>query len=149
MIEKQGYIKRVGSKYALTSHKTKISDEIVQFYKRMEKKLINNGFIPISTKQISEQFDLSEKKSLEILHYLRNQKKLVKVDADLWMHSENVDKLYLLNKNHFKSNNELDISSFKIYTGLTRKFAIPILEFCDKQGWTLRNGNLRIKGKNL
>ena len=108
MIEKQGYIKRVGSKYALTSHKTKISDEIVQFYKRMEKKLINNGFIPISTKQISEQFDLSEKKSLEILHYLRNQKKLVKVDADLWMHSENVDKLYLLNKNHFKSNNELD-----------------------------------------
>ena len=40
MIEKQGYIKRVGSKYALTSHKTKISDEIVQFYKRMEKKLI-------------------------------------------------------------------------------------------------------------
>ena len=42
----------------------------------MDKKLINNGFIPISTKQISEQFDLSEKKSLEILHYLRNQKKL-------------------------------------------------------------------------
>ena len=149
MIEKQGYIKRVGSEYALISHKTKISDEIVQFYKRIEKKLINNGFIPISTKQISEQFDLSEKKSLEILHYLRNQKKLVKVDADLWMHSENVDKLYLLNKNHFKSNNELDVSSFKIYTGLTRKFAIPILEFCDKQGWTLRNGNLRIKGKNL
>ena len=55
---------------------------------------INNGFIPISTKQISEQFDLSEKKSLEILHYLRNQKKLVKVDADLWMHSENVDKYW-------------------------------------------------------
>lgn len=149
IIEKQGYIKRVGSEYALISHKTKISDEIVQFYKRIEKKLINNSFIPISTKQISEQFDLSEKKSLEILHYLRNQKKLVKVDADLWMHSENVDKLYLLNKNHFKSNNELDVSSFKIYTGLTRKFAIPILEFCDKQGWTLRNGNLRIKGKNL
>lgn len=149
IIEKQGYIKRVGSEYALISHKTKISDEIVQFYKRIEKKLINNGFIPISTKQISEQFDLSEKKSLEILHYLRNQKKLVKVDVDLWMHSENVDKLYLLNKNHFKSNNELDVSSFKIYTGLTRKFAIPILEFCDKQGWTLRNGNLRIKGKNL
>ena len=149
IIEKQGYIKRVGSEYALISHKTKISDEIVQFYKRIEKKLINNSFIPISTKQISEQFDLSEKKSLEILHYLRNQKKLVKVNADLWMHSENVDKLYLLNKNHFKSNNELDVSSFKIYTGLTRKFAIPILEFCDKQGWTLRNGNLRIKGKNL
>ena len=149
IIEKQGYIKRVGSEYALISHKTKISDEVVQFYKRIEKKLINNSFIPISTKQISEQFDLSEKKSLEILHYLRNQKKLVKVDVDLWMHSENVDKLYLLNKNHFKSNNELDVSSFKIYTGLTRKFAIPILEFCDKQGWTLRNGNLRIKGKNL
>ncbi len=65
------------------------------------------------------------------------------------MHSENIDKLYLINKKHFQSNNELDISSFKNYTGLTRKFAIPVLEFCDKQGWTARMGNLRIKGENL
>jgi selenocysteine-specific elongation factor len=149
MIEKEGLIKRLGSEYALSSHEIKISDEMINLYEKLEKKTIQNGFIPITTKEISGQFELSEKKCLELLHVLKNQKKLVKVNIDLWMHSKNIDRLYLLNKNHFQSNNELDISSFKSYTGLTRKFAIPVLEFCDKQGWTLRMGNLRIKGENL
>ncbi|MEC9273738.1 MAG: selenocysteine-specific translation elongation factor [Candidatus Neomarinimicrobiota bacterium] len=149
MIEKEGLIKRLGSEYALTSHEIKISDEMINLYEKLEKKIIQNGFIPITTKEISGKFELSEKKCLELLHVLKNQKKLVKVNIDLWMHTKNIDRLYLLNKNHFQSNNELDISSFKSYTGLTRKFAIPVLEFCDKQGWTSRMGNLRIKGENL
>jgi selenocysteine-specific elongation factor len=149
LVEKEGLIKRIGSEYALTSHKIKISDNMMHLYKGLEKSIIKNGFIPITTKEISEQFDITERKGLEILHVLKNKKKLVKVNIDLWMHSENIDKLYLINKKHFQSNNELDISSFKNYTGLTRKFAIPVLEFCDKQGWTARMGNLRIKGKNL
>jgi len=149
MIEKEGLIKRLGSEYALTSHEIKISDEMINLYEKLEKRIIHNGFIPITTKEISGKFELSEKKCLELLHVLKNQKKLVKVNIDLWMHSKNIDRLYLLNKNHFQSNNELDITSFKSYTGLTRKFAIPVLEFCDKQGWTLRLGNLRIKGENL
>ena len=33
--------------------------------------------------------------------------------------------------------------------GVISQFAIPVLEFCDKQGWTSRMGNLRIKGENL
>jgi hypothetical protein len=32
---------------------------------------------------------------------------------------------------------------------LTRKFAIPMLEYCDKQRWTDRSGNQRSKGDNL
>ena len=133
----------------LRSFDTSYFKDKFNLYEKLEKKTIQNGFIPITTKEISGQFELSEKKCLELLHVLKNQKKLVKVNIDLWMHSKNIDRLYLLNKNHFQSNNELDISSFKSYTGLTRKFAIPVLEFCDKQGWTLRMGNLRIKGENL
>ena len=149
LVEKEGLIKRIGSEYALTSHKIKISDNMMHLYQGLEKSIIKNGFIPITIKEISEQFDITERKGLELLHVLKNKKKLVKVNIDLWMHSENMDKLYLINKKHFQSNNELDISSFKNYTGLTRKFAIPVLEFCDKQGWTARMGNLRIKGENL
>ena len=96
-----------------------------------------------------KQFNLSEKKCLELLHVLKNQEKIISVKLDLWMHYENIDKLYLINKNHFQSNIELDISSFKTYTGLTRKFAIPVLEFCDQQGWTSRMGNIRVKGEKI
>ena len=117
--------------------------------KRIEKIIVQNGFAPITTKDISEQLDLSEKKCLELLHVLKNQKIIIKVKMNLWMHTENKDKLFLVNKNHFQLNDELDISAFKSYTGLTRKFAIPVLEFCDQQGWTSRMGNVRIKGEKI
>ncbi len=37
---------------------------------------------------------------------------------------------------------------FKELTGLTRKTAIPILEYLDKHEYTKREGNIRIAGKN-
>jgi|TARA_B100001996_G_scaffold146839_2_gene111854 selenocysteine-specific elongation factor len=148
-LEKEGLVKRMGSEYALNSHEIQISDDLRHLYHGLEESIIKNGFAPTTTKEISKQFDISERKCLELLHVLKNKKKIVKVNIDLWMHSDNIEKLYLVNRKHFQSNNELDISSFKDYTGLTRKFAIPVLEFCDKQGWTSRMGNLRIKGENL
>jgi len=38
------------------------------------------------------------------------------------------------------------VADFKRMSGLTRKFAIPVLEYCDKQSWTVRDGNVRLKG---
>ena len=149
MIEKEGIIKKIDSEYALSSHKIELSNEMTDLYKSLEETIVQNGFVPITTKDISEQFNLSEKKCLELLHVLKNQEKIITVKLDLWMHYENIDKLYLINKNHFQSNIELDISSFKTYTGLTRKFAIPVLEFCDQQGWTSRMGNIRVKGEKI
>ena len=149
MIEKEGIIKKIESEYALSSHKIELSNEMTGLYKSLEDTIVQNGFVPITTKDISKQFNLSEKKCLELLHVLKNQEKIISVKLDLWMHYENIDKLYLINKNHFQSNIELDISSFKTYTGLTRKFAIPVLEFCDQQGWTSRMGNIRVKGEKI
>ena len=149
IIEKDGTVKKIESEYALSSHSLELNAETNDLNKRIEKIIVQNGFAPITTKDISEQLDLSEKKCLELLHVLKNQKIIIKVKMNLWMHTENKDKLFLVNKNHFQLNDELDISAFKSYTGLTRKFAIPVLEFCDQQGWTSRMGNVRIKGEKI
>jgi len=149
IIEKDGTVKKIESEYALSSHSLELNAETNDLNKRIEKIIVQNGFAPITTKDISEQLNLSEKKCLELLHVLKNQKIIIKVKMNLWMHTENKDKLFLVNKNHFQLNDELDISAFKSYTGLTRKFAIPVLEFCDQQGWTSRMGNVRIKGEKI
>ena len=149
LMEKDGTVKKIESEYALSSHSLELNAETNDLNKRIEKIIVQNGFAPITTKDISEQLNLSEKKCLELLHVLKNQKIIIKVKMNLWMHTENKDKLFLVNKNHFQLNDELDISAFKSYTGLTRKFAIPVLEFCDQQGWTSRMGNVRIKGEKI
>ena len=49
---------------------------------------------------------------------------------------------------YFKGEDSLTVADFKKLTGLTRKTAIPLLEYFDKKKYTIRSGNVRIKGGN-
>ena len=49
----------------------------------------------------------------------------------------------------FDNKKSLSVSNFKTLTGLTRKDAIPLLEFLDKNNYTKRVGNERISGDEL
>ena len=65
------------------------------------------------------------------------------------MHNENRTKLCQALIDYFDKHQEMEVADFKNITALTRKFAIPMLEYCDKEGLTYRNGNQRSKGDNL
>lgn len=44
----------------------------------------------------------------------------------------------------FQNNEDMSPSDFKVVSqGLTRKYAIPVLEFFDKERMTIRVGNVR------
>ena len=43
----------------------------------------------------------------------------------------------------------MKVSDFKQITLSSRKSAIPLLEYCDKQSFTIRKGDVRIKGGEI
>ena len=48
---------------------------------------------------------------------------------------------------HFKDSENMSVSNFKDLSGFSRKNAIPMLEYLDKNGFTIRNGAERMKGE--
>ena len=50
-------------------------------------------------------------------------------------------------KQYFVKSDKLSVVQFKDITGLTRKSAIPLLEYFDRQRITIRDGNNRLKGE--
>ena len=48
---------------------------------------------------------------------------------------------------HFKHSENMSVSNFKDLSGFSRKNAIPMLEYFDKNGFTIRNGAERMKGE--
>ena len=103
----------------------------------------------MTTKELSGMVQKAENDVLEILHVLKSAGNVLEIEIGVWMHGENMTKLLKALKSHFDSQNEMNIADFKSISGLTRKFAIPVLEYCDKQDWTERDGNLRLKGTEL
>ena len=149
MMKKDGIIKFVESGVALTSHKVELIGGTAELSIKMESHLIEVGFTPLTTAELSYTFHESDKQVLEVLHVLKGDKKVSEIENGIWMHNKNRTKLRQTLIDYFDKHKEMAVADFKNITALTRKFAIPMLEYCDKEGLTYRNGNQRSKGDNL
>ncbi len=149
VLKKKGTIRADGSGYALATHSVELAGGAAELLEKIENCLSKNGFTPLTNAEISSIVARSEKDCLEILHVLKNEEKVLEVRNSVWIHSASMAKLRSAMKGHFNTHDELKVADFKSITGLTRKFAIPVLEYCDKRGWSIREGNVRLAGEEL
>jgi len=149
IMEKEASIRSAGTGVALASHKVKLAGGTAELSRKMEDEIMGNGFTPLTTEELSKKLNTSHKEILEILHVLKGNETVVEIENGIWMHSQNMAKLRQAMKDHFNTQNEMNVADFKRMSGLTRKFAISVLEYCDKQGWAERDGNVRLKGEGL
>jgi selenocysteine-specific elongation factor len=75
--------------------------------------------------------------------------RLVRVNAELTYTARQLDELRAKLAAHFAVNPALAIGGFRDLTGASRKFAVPLLEYCDRVGWTVRVGDERRRGPRL
>jgi selenocysteine-specific elongation factor len=81
----------------------------------------------------------------KILQILLREKALVKISADLVFHRNTLQRLReLLAKYRKERGTRLPITVFKELTGITRKYAIPLLEHLDREQVTRRAGDERV-----
>ena len=70
---------------------------------------------------------------------------LVKVAEDLVFHRDALARLHQLLSDYKKKDGQrLPIAAFKNLTGISRKYAIPLLEYLDRQRVTRRVGDERV-----
>jgi selenocysteine-specific elongation factor len=95
----------------------------------------------VSLSEMKERFGLSNKKLNRMLSFLVERRKIVLGKDGFFLHSRWLDEV--IEKICNSEKKELSVSDFKQMTGLTRKFAIPLLELLDEMGVTQRRGSTR------
>jgi selenocysteine-specific elongation factor len=76
----------------------------------------------------------------ELIHALVRDGRLVRIDADLVYLPQQVDRIKAA---LHKLPDEFTVADFRDHLGVTRRQAVPLLEWLDKQGITRRRGDLR------
>ncbi|AEE13882.1 selenocysteine-specific translation elongation factor [Thermodesulfobium narugense DSM 14796] len=143
--KKKGYL--VDKTYLL---KERVSDEVLTMVDEVEKDIKNLGFFVLPLDELGLKYKDKKAFNSAIATLKRSQKIFqVSISPEIYIHFSNLEKLVNLLKEFFQKSNELSVSDFKDLTNTTRKFSIPLLEFCDKMGFTKRIGNVRQKGKKL
>lgn len=72
--------------------------------------------------------------------------RLVRVDSQFTYTAGQITRLRAQLDEWFATHEALTLQDFRGFTGASRKFAVPLLEFCDRSGWTVRVGDERRKG---
>ncbi|MGC1581023.1 MAG: SelB C-terminal domain-containing protein, partial [Candidatus Acidiferrales bacterium] len=131
-------VQSAGREIALLPEEARAKEMIEQEFERA-------GLAVPRFDEVLAKLPVEAKRAKKILQILLNEKTLVKVAQDLVFHKNAVAKLRQLVANYKKANGErLPIGAFKDITGVTRKYAIPLLEFLDRERVTRRVGDERV-----
>ncbi len=83
----------------------------------------------------------------ELLEMASENGDLVKVSDDYYLHRQTFEDLIERLAGEFAAAPEMTTSEIRQHLGTSRKYAIPILEFLDRQRITVRDGDVRRWGK--
>jgi selenocysteine-specific elongation factor len=131
-------VQRAGREIALSSDEARAKELI-------EKEFEHAGLTVPSFAAVLEKLPVERSRAQKILQILLREKVLVKVADDLVFHRSAVAKLREVLSEYRKERGEkLPIPAFKELTGITRKYAIPLLEYLDREHVTRRVGDERV-----
>ena len=111
------------------------------------KNIISNSPLKIiSMNELVKKSKLNPKYVKDLVFILNDRKKVVIINMDIVSSADAFDSIISKLQTYFSGQELLSVSSFKELSMLSRKNAIPMLEYLDINGYTIRNGADRKKG---
>jgi selenocysteine-specific elongation factor len=96
-------------------------------------------------KEVLGGLSVETKRAERILQMLLRDKNLVRITPELIFHRDALAHLKQRLSTYKKSKGErISVPVFKELTGITRKYAIPLLEYLDRERVTRRAGDERV-----
>jgi selenocysteine-specific elongation factor len=145
----EGVVVREESSLRLPSHTVTLSEDEQATASRLQQALDAGGLTPPEMKEIEATLGLPRKQLADLLGILESQQKVVKVTTDLYIGTPALDTARTVLIGQLSSQGEISAATFRDLLGISRKTAIPLLEYFDRIGLTLRVGDVRKLRKAL
>ncbi len=139
----EGVAVREESMLRLPTHTIKFSDNEQNTAARLERLLQEGGFTPPELKELESILGAPRKVVTELLTVLESQGKVAKIATDLYFNSAVLEKAKTALLSYLTKQPEVTAAGFRDLLGISRKTAIPLLEYFDRTGLTLRVGDAR------
>lgn len=121
---------------ALSGFEWVLSPQEERILQQLEEMCYKGEFQTVSIEDLRRTFRLSQTKLNRLLDLLIERNKVVQGKEGFLIHSKWLDDIIFKLQNSGKK--ELTVAEFKEMTGLSRKYAIPLLELLDQMGVTRR-----------
>jgi len=128
-----------------SGHAVKLADDEARARREIETAFAKAGLAVPSTADVLAKLEIDSKRAHGVLQLLLREKVLVKLTEDLIFHVTALAGLKnTLAAHKQKHGARIGVPAFKELTGVSRKYAIPLLEYLDRNGFTRREGDERV-----
>jgi len=127
----------------LPGHRVSLPDGGEVQASRMLAAIRAGGVMPPSLSQMQGDLRLTTARVAEIVAVLQQRGEVVKVAADLAFAYEVVEGVERRMRAHLEQAGEITAAELRDLIGASRKYSIPLLDYFDHTGVTVRSGDLR------
>jgi selenocysteine-specific elongation factor len=131
-----------GELLRLGSHRLQLQQDEEQALGKIAEAFESAGLAVPSVAEVLARCGVDPARSRSLLQILLRQRKLVRINDDLVFHQSAITALRDLLAQ--RRGSRFSVPEFKDWTGVSRKYAIPLLEFLDKERITRRDGEQRL-----
>jgi selenocysteine-specific elongation factor len=142
-LERDQAIARDGSALRLPSHAVQVAGRDRVVSDRILAALNAAPLAPPDLKALGDTLSMDKNRLLPILRALEKQQEIVAVASDLYFAADVVKRLRDDLTRDLAGGATLTAAAFRDKYGTSRKYAIPLLEYFDRQGVTVRMGEVR------
>jgi selenocysteine-specific elongation factor len=131
-------VKRAGAEITLLPEEQQAREQI-------ERAFATAGLSVPPVKDVLTQLTVEAKRAEKLLQMLLREKKLFRVSPELIFHANALLEMRQKVAGYKKAKSErISVPAFKELTGISRKYAIPLLEYLDRERVTRRDGDERV-----
>ena len=143
LLSDENKIKSVNDKWALCAFSIELSDVEKQLLLNLITILNGEGFTSSRYDELANKLGADKEKVLLLLNIAEQRGDVLRLDESLMFTRGNFSSLREKVVKFFDNESELSVSQFKDLADTSRKYAVPLLEYFDKQKITYRDGNSR------
>ncbi|MBI5249245.1 MAG: selenocysteine-specific translation elongation factor [Desulfomonile tiedjei] len=140
----KGEISDQGNLVRLASHKVKLKDEEKDIKNKLSKMIVQGGNAPPVFKEIVAAGGVDSKQTRNLLGILERERIIVRISEELYFSNDFIEDVKGKLVEFIKREGGLTPSQFHEITRSSRKYNIPLLEYFDRQRFTMRIGDQRV-----
>jgi selenocysteine-specific elongation factor len=142
-LERQGIVRRTARAVGLVERSPQLSKNEQVLLHQLVGMFLSAGLQPPSLAECEQAAAKHRKSVRPLVNLAVSDGELIEVGNGIYLHTEVEERLRDQLRTAFDGQQEMTVSELKDVVGTTRKYAVPICEYLDRIGFTLRVGDRR------
>jgi selenocysteine-specific elongation factor len=143
MLAQRRHLEIAGDLVRLPGQAVVMKDEEAEAKRKIEEAFSTSGLRVPALQEVLSNLKVDKSRAQKLVTLLLRDKVLIKVSDELVFHRSALEDLKRLVATHKLRSPKIDVAGFKELTGVSRKYAIPLLEYLDRERITKRVGDAR------